>query len=88
MAKHSRSFFSDSSSDGETPVSTPKRSITIDNVDLSNVQKLGDIEEGEEWLEIVIEFISMTQNRVGKSEATVSALISGRLLLSAVGCSR
>jgi hypothetical protein len=80
--KHNRSFFSDSSSETEEATSpsskrvTPRRSA--DTVDLSNAQKFAAIEVGERGLEVVVEILSMTQNRNGKKgQTTVAALISG-----------
>jgi hypothetical protein len=83
MSKHSRSFFSDSSSDSEgatksaAVISRQKSQVH----DLSTVQPLGTICEGEKCIEVLVEFMSMSQKLIGQGKVVVSALVSGKTML-------
>jgi len=87
MSKHNRSFFSDSSDDDMHALSPPRSAEKASKhlhsnyqpLDLSNVQKFNCIEVGERCLEIIVEIISMAQNREGQNQITVTALVSGLL---------
>jgi hypothetical protein len=83
MSKHNRSFFSDSSGDESVPSpqrakekTTPKSKSA--DIDLSCVQEFESIEEGERCLHVLVEFISVSQYRVGPNRVSVNALVSGQ----------
>jgi hypothetical protein len=67
-----KDLFSDSSSESSIEMPTPKSR----KIDVFDVQKFKSIELGEECLELLVVFISMTNIMKGKGDGILSCLIS------------